>query len=488
MATVVRMPEVLANATEATIQTWLIEAGQEVTVGLPIAELETDKAVVEYAAEAAGTVLRLLVPAGSAAAVGDPIAVLGAAGEQVPDDLAPASGTAGPGSQAGSAGSAVPEEAAPAPEEAAAAPEPETAPEDRPSPVAGAPTELGSDSSDDSRNGAGAGVGGGGAGSSGAGSSGAGSGSAASGATSARQFSSPLVRRLAREQGVDISELTGSGPGGRVVRRDLATYLASAASDASTQTSTAGAPAVGTAADPVVPPSAPSAAPSSGTVDVPLTSMRRAIARRLVESKTTIPHYYLVADCRVDALLDLRRQLNAEAAVKVSVNDLVVKAVAAAYVEVPEANATWGESVVHTHAGVDVAIAVSVPGGLLTPVLRSVETTSLGAVSRTAADLAARGRDGALRQHELEGGVITVSNLGMYGVTEFSAIINPPQSAILAVGAARQEAVVIDGELAVASVMTVTMSADHRVLDGALAAQWLASFVRHVEHPLRMLV
>jgi pyruvate dehydrogenase E2 component (dihydrolipoamide acetyltransferase) len=216
--------------------------------------------------------------------------------------------------------------------------------------------------------------------------------------------------------------------------------------------------------------------------------MRRAIARRLTESKSTVPHFYLVADCRVDELVALRKAVNETASTKVSLNDFVLKAAAAAFLDVPEANATWGETAVRRYSTVDMSVAVAIDGGLVTPVLRSVEKQTLTEIARNVADLAERSRAGRLKQHELEGGSFAVSNLGMYGVTEFSAIINPPQSAILAVGLARQQPVVDNGVLAVGTVMTVTLSADHRVLDGALAAQWLAAFVARIEHPISMLV
>ena len=348
MATLIRMPEVLAGSEDAAIQTWLVSLGQAISVGVPLAEVETEKAIVEYAAETEGTVLRLLVAEGEAVAVGTPIAIVGAEGENIDDVLgdspatAPAFGDAAP--------AVVPSAAV-----AAAAPEPETA-------------------------------------------------------------------------------------------------------------------------------------AASGGVDIPHTAMRRAIARRLTESKSTVPHFYLVADCRVDKLVALRATVNSGGSVKVSLNDFVVKAAAAAFQDVPEANATWGENAIRRHDSVDMSIAVGIDGGLVTLILRSVQTLSLSEVSRSIGDLAERARTGKLRQHELEGGSFAISNLGMYGVTEFSAIINSPQSAILAVGVARQLPVVVDGAIEVGTVMTVTLSADHRVLDGVLAAQWLAAFVRRVENPLTILI
>ncbi|MBX3098662.1 MAG: 2-oxo acid dehydrogenase subunit E2 [Salinibacterium sp.] len=406
MATIIRMPEVLAGSEEAAIQTWLVTEGQQITVGVPLAEVETEKATVEYAAENEGTLLKFLVKEGVSVKVGDPIAVIGAQGEAVDDE--PSAEPAEPAKPA-------------EPAEPAKAEETEPVAIERVEPV-------------ETPN------------------------------TSTRQFTSPLVRRLAKERGVDLSSLTGTGPGGRVVRADLDRAPAAASAPATVATGT------------------------SEYTDIPHTGMRRAIARRLTESKSTVPHFYLVADCRVDALVALRKSANETASVKLSLNDFVLKAAAAAFLDVPEANATWGDTAVRRYSTVDMSVAVAIDGGLVTPVLRSVEKQTLTEIARNVADLAERARAGRLKQHELEGGSFAVSNLGMYGVTEFSAIINPPQSAILAVGLAQQQPVVDDGVLAVGTVMTVTLSADHRVLDGALAAQWLAAFVKRIENPVSMLV
>ncbi|MCR2762548.1 2-oxo acid dehydrogenase subunit E2 [Microbacterium sp. zg.B48] len=426
MGVVVRMPQLAAGGNEAAIQTWLIDVGDQVTVGQAIVEIETEKAVVEYEAEADGTIAGVLVAAGETATVGSPIAVLAAPGESAEEALRSVEATA-------TAAAAVAQDAAPTPTAevttatAAAASTPAAAP--------------------------------GGAGS--------------------RLFASPLVRRLARERGIDLSAVVGSGPNGRVVRRDLDAVLTAA---------------LGGSARAAVPPAPASASAHVDAVpdqytDIPHTGMRRAIARRLGESTATVPHFYLVADCRVDELLAVRARINDAADVSVSVNDLVVKAVAAALQDVPEANAIWTDDAIRRFTGVDLAIAVAVPGGLLTPVVQGVERMPLGELSRAIRDLAERARAGRLRQHELEGGSFSVSNLGMYGTREFSAIINPPQAGIFAVGAATRRPVVdADGELAVATVMTVTLSADHRVLDGALAAQLLAAFVRRIENPVSVLV
>jgi pyruvate dehydrogenase E2 component (dihydrolipoamide acetyltransferase) len=435
MATVVRMPAVLAGASEAAIQNWLVAPGQTVAIGEPLAEVETEKAVVEYAAEIEGRVLKLLVSEGQPVAVGDPIAIIGGAGESAdgPDGEGPV-----PVAQQ-------------QPESAASAPEPETAPEAERSPLAGAPGQLPGEAEGD--------------------------------ADGKRRFASPIVRRLARERGIDLVAIDGTGPGGRIVRRDLE-RVAAHQPPAPPRAAAVGAPAQ--------PPTAAAASATSdapaGSTDVPLSGMRRAIARRLTESKTSVPHFYLVADCRADALLELRRRMNALPEVRVSVNDLVVKAVAGALVDVPEANAVWAQTAIRRFSAVDVAVAVALEDGLVTPVLRGVEAMSVLQVSAATAELVARAKVGRLKQHELEGGSFSVSNLGMYGVQEFSAIINPPQAGILAVGAATQRPVVEDGELAVGTVMTVTLSADHRVIDGAIAARWMAAFVQRIEEPLRILL
>jgi len=405
MATVVRMPEVLANTSEAIIQTWLVSVGQQIAVGDPLAEIETEKALVEYAAEVEGILARLIAEPGSAIAVGEPIAVVLAPGETEAD--------IDPG-LLGGASAPTATEAAPA----AAAAEPAPATNGR------------------------------------------------------RLFATPLVRKLAKEKGIDLAAVTGTGPGGRIVRRDLDRLPVRE-------------PVQVVSVEPAV---SETSSPETGFSDTPLTGMRKAIARRLTESKTTVPHFYVTADCRVDALLDLRRTVNAAATTKVSVNDFVIKAVARALMEVPEANAIWNGDSIRRFGRANIAVAIAVDGGLLTPVLRGVDTMPLSVLSATVADLAERARAGRIQQAELEGGSFSLSNLGMYGVTEFSAILNPPHSGILAVGRATQRPVVVDGELAVGTVMTVTLSADHRVIDGAVAAEWMAAFVRRIENPLTILI
>ncbi|WP_396910236.1 dihydrolipoamide acetyltransferase family protein [Mycolicibacterium sp.] len=414
MPTVVRMPEVLANTGEAVIQSWLVVVGQEISIGDAIAEIETEKAVVEYAAEVAGVVARLMVEPGTKVAVGEPIAVLAAPGESGDDiDVVardPESGTP------------VIEKIG---ESAAAGRE-----------VVAAATQHAYQT--DGR----------------------------------RLFATPLVRKLARERGIDLTAVSGSGPGGRIVRRDLDRLSGGEPG-----------PAPG-------PHGAATKIPDKqvGFADIPLTGMRKAIARRLTESKTTVPHFYLTANCRVDTLLELRGAVNEAGTTKVSVNDFVLKAVAGALMDVPEANSIWCGDSIRRFDAADIAVAVAVDGGLLTPVLHGVDRLPVSAIATQMADLAERARAGKIKQKELEGGSFSVSNLGMYGVSEFSAILNPPHSGILAVGAAVQKPVVTDGELAVGTVLTVTLSADHRVIDGAVGARWMAAFVRRIENPLTILI
>jgi pyruvate dehydrogenase E2 component (dihydrolipoamide acetyltransferase) len=433
MATIIRMPEVLANSTEAALVSWLVAEGEAVSIGQPLAEIETEKAIVEYAAETDGVLVRLLVEPGDSIMVGAPIGVIAAAGEADVDVK---------GLLAGG--------------DAALAPvqEPQTFAETQEHDQASASKDA-ADVGD-------------------------GQGPVQKADDSGRQFASPLVRRLVRERGLDLSGVVGTGPNGRIVRRDLDRIASGATPQPVVAPVPAAAPTTATAPAP----------PRTGApfTDIPHTRMRKAIARRLTESKSSVPHFYLVADCRVDALLELRRQVNEASPKKISVNDFVVKAVAAALIEVPAANTIWTDSAARRFDGVDVAIAVSTDGGLLTPVLRGVESMSLLEVSSTIAKLAERARAGRLMQEELEGGSFSVSNLGMFGVDEFSAILNPPQSGILAVGSAKERVIVVDGQVAIGSVMKVTLSADHRVLDGALAAEWLAAFVRKVETPLSILI
>ncbi|MFL4473535.1 dihydrolipoamide acetyltransferase family protein [Paeniglutamicibacter sp. MACA_103] len=416
MATLVKMPAIVADADSAFLAAWLKSVGQTVGIGEPLAEVETEKATVEMEADAAGVVARLLVDPGINVEVGTPIAVIASEGEgeAAIDALLAAAGAA-----------------------------PEPAPASAPGPVASAPAPQAPSIPVDR-------------------------------APAGRVFSSPLARRLARELEVDLSLLVGTGPSGRILRQDVE------------------AAAAGTAPETVLPaPERPAVEPDTlteGTERIELTRMRQVIARRLTESKTTVPHFYLTVDVRMDELLGLRKQINAGAPRKITVNDLVVRAMALALSEVPEANATWDGDAIIRHRHADISVAIATETGLLTPIARHVESTSITELSATIADYALRAQTGKIRPEELAGGTFTVSNLGMFGTKEFSAILNPPQAGILAVGAAEPRPVVTDGELSVATVMTCTLSADHRVIDGAVAARLMGVFKERIEHPLSILL
>lgn len=473
MAQIIRMPEVLAGATEAVIQSWLVTPGTTIAEAQPLADIETDKANVEFQSESAGVIGRLLADEGDTVAVGAPILVLLAQGE----DESAVDGLLGAEESDGADARHEPEPKDVTEQQNEQLEAPSGSDTDELPDTAGAPAPRTST----------------GAAEPAADTAGTAVGDAAGDSDSAptqqdqpardRLFASPLVRRLAKEQDIDLRAVPGTGPNQRVTRRDLEKHLSTPP-----ETDTDEAPARQTPA-PAAPPAAAASPLGAGHEDVPLDRMRRTIARRLTESKSTVPHFYMVAECRVDALLALRTQLNEAAPRKLSVNDFVIKAVAGALTEIPAANAIWNGDSIRRFDAADISVAVATDGGLLTPVARDVARTPLSELSATVADLAERARSGKLKQHELEGGSFAVSNLGMYGITEFSAILNPPQSGILGVGAARRMPVVNDqGELEAATVMTVTLSADHRVLDGAVAAEWLRAFQRRIENPLTILI
>lgn len=430
MAKLIKMPEIAANATSAVLKAWTKQEGDAVKVGDVLAEIETDKALIEFDADEAGVLGKILAPAGKDIEVGAPIAVLFAEGE-TNVDINAVLAAAGVASESAPA-AAVPLAAIP---EANVSGTAVAVPPAAPAAVTAATANGG------------------------------------------RIFASPLARRIAKERGVDLSKLQGSGPHGRVVRRDVE---GAAAAPAAAPVQSA-APAAAQAAP-------ASAGVGSPYVEVPHSGMRRTIARRLTESKSSIPHFYLKADCRMDKLLALRTEINASAPRKISINDFIVKAAAATLRALPEANVSWTDTAMRKYAQADISVAVSTEGGLITPVVRAAEGKSLSVISAEIADLATRARSNALSPDEYQGGSFTISNLGMFGMQEFSAIINPPQAAILAVGATEQRPVVIDGALAVASVMTVTLSVDHRAIDGALGAQWLAQFKQLIENPLSILI
>ena len=422
MAYLIKLPSVAADTSGGTLHQWLKKEGDTVAVGEALAEIETEKAIVEINAEQAGVLGRIVVQAGAASVpVNTVIGVLLAPGEDASaiDRALAESGAAAPAQPAAqpaaTPASATPASAAPA----AASPAPQAA-----APAANTPVPGG------------------------------------------RLFASPLARRLAAQWHVDLLGVTGTGPHGRIVRRDV-----EAARDR--------APAA--AAQPL--------AGRPAARRVPHTGMRRAIARRLTESKQNVPHFYLTVDCRMDALLALRAQGNQGGAVKLSVNDFIVRAAALALREVPEVNASWHEDAVEYHAGADISVAVATDGGLVTPIVRDADVKPLSAIASEISELAGRAKINRLKPEEFTGGSLTVSNLGMYGIGQFAAIINPPQAAILAVGAAERRPVVDEnGALVAASVMTVTLSADHRVVDGAVGARWLAAFRTLIENPVRILL
>ncbi|WP_313625896.1 pyruvate dehydrogenase complex dihydrolipoamide acetyltransferase [Achromobacter sp.] len=448
MAYLIKLPSVAADASGGTLHQWLKKEGDRVAVGDALAEIETEKAIVEVNAEQAGVLGRIVVQAGSASVpINTVIGVLIAEGEDaaaIDRALAEHGGAASGAASSGAPGAAGMSNAATAAAGASA-----EAPSSRatsgstatPQPAAfGASTPAAN----------------------------AAAPAANAPVPGGRLFASPLARRLAAQWHVDLLGVTGTGPHGRIVRRDV-----EAARDR------AAAP----------PASAAPVAARPAARRVPHTGMRRAIARRLTESKQHVPHFYLTVDCRMDALLALRSQANHGGAVKLSVNDFIVRAAALALREVPEVNASWHDDDIEYHAGADVSVAVATDGGLVTPIVRDADVKSLSAVSGEIAELAGRAKINRLKPEEFTGGSLTVSNLGMYGISQFAAIINPPQAAILAVGAAERRPVVDDdGQLAAATVMTVTLSADHRVVDGAVGARWLAAFRALIENPVRILL
>nr|WP_255809872.1 pyruvate dehydrogenase complex dihydrolipoamide acetyltransferase [Achromobacter sp. ACRQX] len=443
VATLIKLPSVAADASGGILHQWLKQEGDRVAVGDALAEIETEKAIVELNAEQAGVLGRIVVQAGPASVpINTVIGVLIADGE---DAAAIDRALAEQGGAAVATGSAAGSDAGGATGASAAA---------------GAALASGSPS------GASA------AAPQQAGNAAAHAASSTAAVPGGRLFASPVARRLAAQWHVDLLGVTGTGPHGRIVRRDV---------EAARDHAPAAAPAA-----------APLSAHTAGRPAarrVPHSGMRRAIARRLTESKQHVPHFYLTVDCRMDALLALRAQANQGGAVKLSVNDFIVRAAALALREVPEVNASWHDDDIEYHAGADISVAVATDGGLVTPIVRDADVKSLSVIGAEIVELAKRAKVNRLKPEEFTGGSLTVSNLGMYGISQFAAIINPPQAAILAVGAAERRPVVdADGQLVAATVMTVTLSADHRVVDGAVGARWLAAFRALIENPVRILL
>ncbi|MFC0283353.1 pyruvate dehydrogenase complex dihydrolipoamide acetyltransferase [Camelimonas abortus] len=446
----VLMPALSPTMEKGRLSRWLAQEGDAVKPGDVIAEIETDKATMEVEAADEGVLARIVVPEGTDdVPVNAVIAIIAAEGETVEAAAAAADATPAPQAKPRTqeAASPAPEAASPAPETVSPAPEAAA----RPAPEAAGP---------------------------------------AAASTGGRVFASPLARRVAKEAGVDLSALKGSGPRGRIIERDV---LEAKKSGVAAKPQAGAAPAV-LAAAPDGAAVRAMFAPGSYE-EIPLDGMRRTIARRLVESKQTIPHFYLTADCEIDALLALRQQLNAAAPRdadgrpewKVSVNDLVVKAFAGALRRTPDANVSFAGDAILRHRPVDVGVAVSIPGGLITPVVRDADRLAISALSQQIRDLAARAQNRRLKPEEYTGGSAAVSNLGMYGVREFAAVINPPHATILAVGEGQQRVIVKNGQPAVATMMTVTLSVDHRAVDGVLGARLLQAFRALVENPAAIL-
>ena len=446
------MPALSPTMEKGNLAKWLKKEGDKIKPGDVLAEIETDKATMEYEAVDEGTLAKIIVPEGSAdVPVNQLIAVIAGEGEDV---KAAASGAA----------SAKP----------AAAPQTKTAgttasapaPAAQPAPPPVAPTVARAPAPAAAANG--------------------------HATTGTRVFASPLAKRLAKDAGIDISRINGSGPHGRVVAHDVQQAKAGGGLRAPASAPASGGMGTTPMADDKI-----RAFYKPGTYEVvPHDSMRKTIARRLVEAKATIPHFYLTVSCNIDRLMAAREDINMVApkgadgkpAWKVSVNDFVIKALAMSLMKIPAANVTWTEGGMLQHHEADVGVAVSIPGGLITPVIRSAQGKKITDISNEMRDLAGRARNKKLKPNEYEGGTTAVSNLGMFGIHEFSAVINPPQATILAVGVGEQRPIVKNGKIEIATMMTVTLSCDHRAVDGALGAEFLGAFKTFIENPVGMVM
>uniref|UniRef100_UPI0037E7E468 dihydrolipoyllysine-residue acetyltransferase component of pyruvate dehydrogenase complex, mitochondrial n=1 Tax=Semicossyphus pulcher TaxID=241346 RepID=UPI0037E7E468 len=427
----ITLPALSPTMTMGTVQRWEKKVGEKLSEGDLLAEIETDKATIGFEVQEEGYLAKIMVPEGTRdVPLGMPLCIIvekesdiAAFKDYVETGVAEVSTPPPPPAPAPAA---VPVVAAPTPAPAAAAP--------------AAPRK-------------------------------------------GRVFASPLAKKLAAEKGIDLAQVSGSGPDGRITRKDIDSFVPPKA-----------APAVAAAPSPAAAPAAPAPAAPAGTfTDIPISNIRKVIAQRLMQSKQTIPHYYLSVDVNMDQVLELRKELNAEVQaqnIKLSVNDFIIKASALACLKVPECNSSWMDTVIRQNHVVDLNVAVSTASGLITPIVFNAHTKGLAAISSDVSSLAARARDGKLQPHEFQGGTFTISNLGMFGVKNFSAIINPPQSCILAVGGSEKRLMPADNEKGfdVASMMSVTLSCDHRVVDGAVGAQWLAEFRKFLEKPVTMLL
>jgi pyruvate dehydrogenase E2 component (dihydrolipoamide acetyltransferase) len=448
MATNILMPALSPTMEKGNLAKWLKKEGDKVKAGDIIAEIETDKATMEYEAVDEGTLAKIVVPEGTQdVAVNALIAVLAADGEDV---------------KAAAAGAA----SAPAKAEAPKAAAPKEEPKKAETPTAAKPTASAAPSA-----------------------------AVAPAASGARIFSSPLARRLAKDAGIDLSLISGSGPHGRIIASDVA----SAKSGKGLKASPAGAPSAA---------ATPGAAPAMSDQQIlglyepgsyesiPHDGMRRTIASRLTAATNSMPTFYLTVDCDLGKLMTAREDINSAApkggdgkpAYKLSVNDFVIKAMAIALQKIPEANVSWTEAAMLRHKHSDIGVAVALPFGLITPIIRQAEIKTLSAISNEMKDLAARAKAKKLKPNEYQGGTSSVSNLGMYGIKDFTAIINPPQSSILAVGTGEERAVVRGGQIVPATIMSVTLSCDHRAMDGALGAELITTFRKLIENPVMMVV
>ena len=410
MAKIIGLPKLSPTMEEGTLVAWTKKEGDAVDVDDLLAEVETDKATMEFRSFDRGVLLKILVPAGETLEPNVPVAIIGKAGEDISDLLAQVESATGSATATATASVSAPESA------------PVSAP-----------------------------------------------------ANNARVLSSPVVRRLAREKSIDLRAVQGSGPHGRIVKRDVESYAGGAL---------AGERYTGGAAASVTGERLPARVAKAS-------SMRRTIARRLTESKQTVPHYYLTIDVDIGPLADARKAMNGELEAegrKVSLNDLIIKAAAAALRRVPEVNASWMGKEIHYHQVVDISVAVAVDEGLMTPVVRDADRKGVAQIADEVRELAGRARDKKLQPEEMTNGTFSISNLGMFGIEEFTAVINPPEGAILAVGTIRNEPVVEDGAIVPGRRMRFTMSCDHRIIDGATGAKFMAAFKRIVEEPLTLLL
>ncbi len=469
MAQILDMPQLSDTMKIGVLQKWRKNEGDKVSPGEVIAEVETDKAVMDFEAFDEGVLLKRLVADGASMPVGTPIAIIGKAGDDITKLVEEAKARASAGSAKPAAPAPAPAKPAPAAAKPAPAPaangqaaaqaaKPAPAPKRAPAPAAQAAP-------------------------------------AAATASGGKVLASPLARRLATDLGIDLRGIQGTGPGGRIVERDVKAAQEGTSTDwhAAEEAPQTSAPRVSATAPlpaQIVPERRQEARPASTApaedIVKPLSMMRRTIATRLIEAKTTIPHFYLTADVDMEAAMDFREQVAQVHGAKLSVNDLVLKACALALRKIPEANASFTEEAIVQHARVDIGMAVAIEDGLITPVIRDADKKTIGQIGTEARELAARGRERKLRPEEYTGATFSVSNLGMLGIRQFAAIINPPEGAILAVGSVRKVPVVKDGKIVPGQTMSITLSCDHRVIDGALGAKLLQAIVAILEKPISL--